>query len=92
MSPRSKEERRDDSFSRLYRMAFGEKKTQTNREFDPYKGNMENRDHFANFLNAILAGQQKSINFLRQMSESRKKELKEIHANSGLALQVLDSF
>lgn len=87
-----RDHRRDDSFSRLYRMAFSEKKPKTNREFDPYSGSMENRNHFANFLNAILSGETKSINFLKKMPESRKDELKKIHANSGLSLQVLDSF
>ncbi len=92
MSPRSKEDRRDDSFSRLYRMAFSEKPSSQTKEFDPYSGNMENRSHFANFLNAVLAGETKSINFLKKMPESRKDELKRIHANSGLALRILDSF
>lgn len=87
-----RDHRRDDSYSRLYRMPSSEKKTQTNREFDPYSGRMENRTHFANFLNAILAGEQKSINFLKSMPTSRKDELKRTHANSGLALQILDSF
>lgn len=92
MSPRSKEERRDDSRSMDYRMRLVRRETPQAKEFDPYSGSMENRNHFAEFLNAVLAGQQKSINFLKRMPESRKEELKRIHANSGLTLQVLDSF
>ncbi|GEM_PF-5064510 len=92
MSPRSKEEIRDDSHSMDYRMRLGRRETPQAKEFDPYSGSMENRNHFAKFLSAILANEAKSVNFLKKMPASRKEELKSIHAHSGLTLQVLDSF
>jgi len=73
-------------------MGLPKNKEVKTKEFDPYSGSMENRSHFEKFLNAILANEDKSVNFLKKMPESRKDELKRIHANSGLALRILDSF
>jgi hypothetical protein len=92
MSPRSIEDIRDDSHSMDYRMRIRRREFPQTKEFDPYSGSMENRSHFEKFLNAILANEDKSVNFLKKMPESRKDELKRIHANSGLALRILDSF
>lgn len=92
MSPRSIEEERDDTMSRLYRKGLPRNREVKVREFDPYAGNMENRDHFRNFIDQVLAGHLKSINFLKKMPASRKAKLKEIHARSGLSLYVLDLY
>lgn len=91
MSPRSKEELRDDSFSARWRRSYA-KTEHGSPAFNPAAGRMEDRTHFANFLNAILAGDPKAIDFLKKMPPARKAQLKALYANSGFSVQVLDSF